>query len=312
MLTNDTITFGKYKGNNISRVLRDRKYCEWLVNQEWFKENYEFLYNMVEKYKPKTYFFSSITTSDNFIKDYVFFNLISLTELEIELSECDKSCYEYYLKIIKNLRERILTRLENEDENPYDIKAPVNWLKAFEKEYIISREDFKDFLQAYELPNIPYIIEDIKKEGGIEYKGAKSFKIAKARSKAQEEWWEIMLKDKYNEKISMQFKYEKCIFDMININTKTIFECKLGLKDFDDTQYIKYKKALKDYRIVYLVDYDSVVVMEKETIYCLEPDKYIKYLVSLTKKTKKTKFDEILINFNIEKIDNISSMFGLT
>ena len=54
-----------------------------------------------------------------------------------------------------------------------------------------------------------------------------------------------MLKDKYNEKISMQFKYEKCIFDMININTKTIFECKLGLKDFDDTQYIKYKKALK-------------------------------------------------------------------
>ena len=104
----------------------------------------------------------------------------------------------------------------------------------------------------------------------------------------------------------MQFKYEKCIFDMININTKTIFECKLGLKDFDDTQYIKYKKALKDYRIVYLVDYDSVVVMEKETIYCLEPDKYIKYLVSLTKKTKKTKFDEILINFNIEKINNIS------
>jgi hypothetical protein len=312
MLTNDTITFGKYKGKTLSLILRDRKYCEWLLNQDWFKENYEYLYNRVQDYKPRTYFVKLIEeeVNDNFIKNYCYFNLVAKEDLEIELSECDYSSYEFYLSMISDLRERVLERLENDEENPYDIKAPVNWLKRFEKEYGIPREDFKEFLEAYELPNIPYIVEDIKKQGGIDYKGAKSFKIAKARSESQEQWWEITLRERYGERLGTQFKYENCIFDMIVIDEKIIYECKLGLKDLDDSQYLKYKKALKEYSIIYLVGYDAILNMEESTIYCLEPEKYIKYLVSLTKKNKLSQFDEVIRYFNIEKVENIYLKFN--
>jgi hypothetical protein len=308
MLTNNTITFGKYKGNNLTRVLRDRDYCKWLLKQEWFMENYEYLYNRIENYKPKKYFFKNIDDTDNFINNYKFFNLVSIAELDLDLSECDITCYSYYLKMVENLRDRILLRMENDEENVFNIKAPINWLKTFEKKYLISREDFKDFLQAYELPNIPYIVEDIKKEGGIEYKGAQSFIIAKKRSKSQEEWWEIILREKYGEKINIQFKFDQCVFDMILIDTKTIFECKLGLKDFNDTQYTKYKKALREYRIIYLVDFDCIVLVEEKKIYCLDCEKYVKYLITLTKKTKLSDFEKILKNFSVEKINSIKEI----
>ena len=303
MLTNQVITFGKYRGNNISQVLRDRKYCEWLLTQEWFRENYEYLFNRVNEYKPIIYFLREDDNFEDFLSDYKYFNLTKPDKLEIELNTCDKLCYEYYLRVINNLKNRILERLENDEENAFDIKAPTHWLKIFEEDYGIPREDFKDFLHAYELPNIPYIIEDIKKQGGIEYKGAKSFKIAKQRSVEQEEWWSIILREKYGENLGTQFKYEQCIFDMIVIEKKIIFECKLGLKDFDDIQYNKYKKALKEYKIIYLVGYDAVVVMEEKTIYTKECDKYNNYILSIASKASLTKFDLILIDFIVKEMD---------
>ena len=51
------------------------------------------------------------------------------------------------------------------------------------------------------------------------------------------------------------------------------------------------------------------MVMEKQCIYCLDTDKYIKYIVNLTRKNKLTKFDELIKSFNIERIDNVSCMF---
>ena len=55
-LEKTSITFGKYKGTTLSRVLRDQDYCKWLLEQEWFQSNYEFLYNRVKEYKPESYF----------------------------------------------------------------------------------------------------------------------------------------------------------------------------------------------------------------------------------------------------------------
>ena len=37
--------------------------------------------------------------------------------------------------------------------------------------------------------------------------------------------------------IGTQFKYQKCIFDFICIPKITIYECKLGLKDFNEEQF---------------------------------------------------------------------------
>ena len=308
LLDQDTITFGKYKGSVLSRVLRDRNYCKWLVEQDWFKNNYEWLYNRVKEYNPTIYFFNTDKLElKDFISSYEYFNLTPVEQLKIELSSVDKTCYEYYLKVTLEIKERIYHRLENDEENPYDIKAPTNWLKRFELESGIPRSDFKEFMEAYDFPNITSIIERIKKEGGIEYKGAQSFKIAKSRSENQEKWWEQLLKSKYGEKIGSQFKYENCIFDFLNISTKTIFECKLGLKDFDEAQHIKYRLALKEYRIIYLISTDCVIDMERRCVYTTNPDKY---QLSIPALKDNNWLCSLIETFDLIEIEDISTLFG--
>ena len=56
MLTSDSITFGKYKGFTLGHVLKDRGYCSWLLEQDWFQNGYEYLYNRIKEYKPLVYF----------------------------------------------------------------------------------------------------------------------------------------------------------------------------------------------------------------------------------------------------------------
>ena len=200
--------------------------------------------------------------------------------------------------------------MENEEENVWDIKAPSKWLKSFEKETGIQRSDFKDFIDSHELLNIPYIIERVKKEGGVEYNGAKSFKIAKARSESQELWWEEILKRKYGESIGAQFKYENCIFDFINISTKTIFECKLGLKDFDEAQHNKYRAALKEYRIIYLISKDCVIDIGNQMIYTTIIEKYRNYLLSIPTMKNPNWFHSLIQQFDITEVTDLTSLFG--
>jgi hypothetical protein len=200
--------------------------------------------------------------------------------------------------------------MENDEENAFDIKAPTNWLNKFEKDCGIPRTEFKDFINAYGLPNIPYIIEDIKKEGGIEYKGAKSFLIAKARSEEQEKYWEQILKSKYGENIGTQFKYEKCIFDFINIITNTIFECKLSLKDFNEEQHIKYKLTLNKYRIIYLISRDCVIDMERGKIYTTNKDYYLLYLQQIVLMKESSYLDKIIMDFEIVLVEDLYSLFS--
>lgn len=308
LLDQDTITFGKYKGSVLSRVLRDRNYCKWLIEQDWFKNNYEWLYNRVKDYNPAIYFINSDKLeSKDFISSYEYFNLIPVENLNIDLIPVDKTCYEYYLKITLEIREKIYQRLENDDENPYDIKAPTNWLKRFEIECGIPRNDFKEFMEAYDFPNITSIIERIKKEGGIEYKGAQSFKIAKSRSESQEKWWEQLLKSRYGEKLGTQFKYENCIFDFLNISTKTIFECKLGLKDFDEVQHIKYRLALKKYRIIYLISIDCVIDMERRCVYTTNPDNYQVLIPALRDNNW---LCSLIETFDLIEIEDFLTLFG--
>jgi len=309
MLTSDSITFGKYKGFTLGHVLKDRGYCSWLLEQDWFQNGYEYLYNRIKEYKPLVYFLKDINECGEFLEVYPYFNLYTTEEIGLPLTQCEKSCYGYYLKMVNLLKDKIYQRMENDEENPFDIKAPTNWLKNFEKECGIPRNDFKEFISAYELPNIPYIIEDIKKQGGIEYKGAKSFLIAKARSVDQEKWWEEILKSKYGEDLSTQFIYNKCIFDFINISTNTIFECKLGLKDFNEEQHTKYKLTLNKYRIIYLIGKDCVIDMEKRKIYTTNSEYYVLYLQQIL--LKQTNYlDNLIIDFEIVDIDDLSTLFG--
>jgi hypothetical protein len=315
------ITVGKYKGKYLKDLLRDRNYCQWLLQQDWFKESYEFLYNKVKDFDPKIYFhenkndkmeIENVGDDESFIKDYKYFNLIPLDELKIELSENEKICYKFYLKTIEELKNKIEVRITkkivDDSVNIYDITSPSKWLQVFEKETLISREDFKEFINAYELPNITTIIEEIKKYGGLEYKGSQSYKIAKKRSSDQEMFWEDILKVKYKDHLGTQFKYEDCIFDFIHIPTNKIFECKLNLKDFNEKQFNKYQVTLDKYNIVFLIGRDCVIDIDMETIYTTNIKEYLLYQCNIPLLANPSKFDDIIFNFDVHEVDDIKEV----
>lgn len=305
-LQQDVITFGKYKNNTLDCILKDRSYCTWLLKQDWFRNNYEYLYNRVQEYEPLTYFLKKPEDTGDFVDRYQFFNLKCVNDIEIKLTEEDKNCYNYYLKMVDELKKKIQDKVNKNEDNVYDIKAPCKWLKRFEDETGLKRDDFKIFITSYELPNIPYIVERIKKEGGIEYKGAQSFNIAKKRSLDQESYWEGILKKKYGEDLGAQFKYNNCIFDFINISTNTVFECKLGLKDFDLSQYKKYRIALEKFRIVYIIGKDAVINMEENVIYTVDDEKYISYQVGIISGKYTGLFNEEIKQYMIVHVDDLS------
>ena len=312
-LKSDSITFGKYKNGTLSQVLRDRPYCKWLLKQEWFKNNYEYLCNRVEEYDPLKYFLLDVKNESGieftFEEQYEYFNLCPIDDLQILLSEDDKKCYEYYIQTVDELKDKIYNNIDEGEDNPYNIKAPCRWLKKFEKHYGLKRDVFKDFINSHELSNITTIVERIKKEGGIEYKGAQAFNIAKKRSLEQEAYWENILKEKYGEDLGIQYKFNGCIFDFINISTNTIFEAKLGLKDFHVEQYNKYRTALEKYRIVYLIGYDGVINIQEKVIYTTNVDKYVVYQYGILSSKHTGLFDKEIQEYMIIQVEDLSTLF---
>jgi len=306
------ITFGKYKDKDLKEMLKDRKYCSYLIKESWFRESYQYLYNQVSNYDPKIYFFpETLSETEDFCKDYKYFNLTSVDNIKITLSDKEKFCYSFYLEMIQKVKKDLEVNFLTEKENPFDIKAPSKWLKSLEekgKDLGVTRNDFKEFLSSYELENLTSIIEEIKSKGGIEYKGAKSYKIAKKRSSEQEEFWEKILKEKYDDMIGTQFKYHKCIFDFICIPKITIYECKLGLKDFNEEQFNKYQETLEKYNIIFLIGMDCVINMDMETIYTNDIKKYILYQCQIPLLKNPSKFDDIIFDFDIYEVNDLTTV----
>ena len=305
------ITFGKFENRYLKDMLRDRKYCVWLKEQDWFKTSFEYLYNSINNYNPQEFFFDKKRDNiGDFMSDYKYFNLLAMESVlgSIPLDEKEIKCYNFYLEMIKNLKNRIEIRKLASEKNPYDIKAPVKWLQVFETESKIPREEFKEFLYAYELPNLTTIVEDIRKEGGLEYNGGKSYTIGKKRSSDQENFWGAQLKNKFGEEVSSQYPYLNCIFDFIHIPANTIYECKLGLKDFNEEQYVKYESIMNRFNIVYLIGYDCVINMDLETIYTTDLMKYVLYQCNIPTMKTISKLDEIIFDYDIAEIDDLSSV----
>ena len=275
-LTEDSITFGRYKGKTVNDMLRDREYCTWFLKQEEFRERYEYIYNRVKIHKPRSLFLPEIKqetktdTVENFIASFYIFNLPAVNKVELS-KDTDRTCYSFYLTVIEDIKQRLLNCPY---KNFFEIKAPNNWLKKFENEHKLDRIVFKDFLTAHELPNIPSVIEEMKACGGLVYKGAKSFLIAKERSLKQERYWSDLLKEKYGDKITLQHKIDECIYDALDIPNNILYECKLNLKDFNEKQHEKYKKAREKYRFVYLIDFDCIIDITNSVIYTDNTEKY--------------------------------------
>lgn len=314
-LSLDLITFGKFENKSLKEMLRDRKYCGWLLEQDWFKTQYPFLFEKMEKYDPKVFFFPKDTKEEiinnnheDFLTNYKYFNLIEEDDLTIKLTENEMKCYKFYLDIIQDIKTKFKVRILKKERNPYDIKAPNKWLIAFETQTKLHRDDFKEFLSAYELPNLPIIIEDIRKLGGLEYNGGKSYAIGKKRSGEQELFWEGVLKAKYTNQICTQFKFGPCIFDFINISSNTIYECKLALKDFNEDQFKKYEMTLKKYNIIYLIGRDAVINMDLETIYTNDFKKYLLYQCNIPLLKTSSYFDKIIFEYDIQEVENLTEL----
>jgi hypothetical protein len=314
VLTENDITFGKYKDLTLTELLKDREYCGWLLKQDWFERQYEYLYNRVKMYVPIDFFVTPKAliweelNKENFLEYYKYFNLYGLNELKIELSDAHKTCYSFYLSTIENLKDKIIN---NKYVNRFDIKAPTSWLMSFEKSTGISRDVFKEFLSAYDLPNVPYIVEDIKKMGGIEYKGAKSFIIAKEKSLAQEKFWEDILKKKFGEDISVQYKLDKFFFDFIHIKSHTLYECKLALKDFNLEQHNKYMmtEKLPYASLVYLIGRDCIINIKERVLYTTKGEEYSSYILNIPLMKNASKFDNLIHTFTIKEIQNVEDYF---
>lgn len=314
-LHEDSITFGKYKGLTLTELLRDRGYCKWFLEREDLAEKYSYIYNRIAEYSPQKFFLTTQRfdieknlkcSMGEFLRKYHWFNLLPLEEVKTELKESEKTCYSYYLELIGELREKII------GAGSYNIKAPVKWLKKFETKYEMSRDVFKEFLSAYELPNITYIVEDIKKMGGVQYNGARSFLIAKKKSLDQEDYWQEILKKKYGEDVNSQFQFDQggrtCFFDFIRIADEVLYECKLGLKDFNEDQHQKYMMILGYYSIIYLIGRDGVVNIGKKTIYTTHPDKYTAYINHIPDMKAPSKFDNLITDFKIELVEDITTV----
>lgn len=305
------ITFGKYNSKSIDDVLKDRSYCKWLLQQEFFKNNYEYLYNRVKEFDPKIFFFSPIELEGSFIDTYKYFNLTPIDKLQISLTENELICYKYYLNMIYNFKQKIKDNIEQSKPNPYDIKAPVNWLNNFEKETKLSRDEFKKFINCYELNNLPYIIKDIKEQAGISYHGADIYNIVKERSLKQEAFWEKILKEKYGEDIGSQYKYDNSVFDFINISKKILYECKLNLKDFNIKQYDKYVKATKGtYEMIYLISDDCILNITKQVIYTKNVEKYQNEIVKLCTSNITNSFLNTLLECMFIETESIVEIFN--
>lgn len=319
-LDEKTITFGKYKDLTLDQLIRDRKYCMWLLQQEWFPKQYEYLYNRIRQHNPKQYFLptatstptTTATTTDNnntlekFLTDYEYFNLRPLSDLKISLSSNERKCYRFYLEVIAMLKDKIEYNMNG---NPYDIKAPSSWLNNFEKKYTLSRDVFKEFLVAHDLPNITTIVEEIKKRGGVEYNGSRAYLIAKEKSVRQEKFWEDVLKKMYGEDIGVQYKYNKCIFDFLHIRTNTLYECKLGLKDFNEEQHRKYMLTMGSFSLVYLISTDCIVDLSLKTVFTTDPEQYQTYLRSVPHMKEPSKFDSVIQRFRVVRLPSMETYF---
>ena len=78
---------------------------------------------------------------------------------------------------------------------------------------------------------------------------------------------------------------------------------KLNIKDFNDNQYNKYLLILGNFRILYLIDRDCVVDIEKKSLYVLDDIKYAYYRSQIPLLKNMNKFEEMIMDFEIVKVN---------
>lgn len=316
-LTVDTVTFGKHKGSTLQTLLKDRQYCGYLLSQDWFKESYTYLHARIEEHRPLDYFLHQVEEEDKSAelvfryRPFLLKTVEDVRESSLCLTPEELQCYAWYREAVSKLRDKVKDRVRLGVSDPYNIKAPPKYLQKFEEETGLKREALKEFQASYDLRGITSIVEDMKKEAGIDFKATKGFIIAKERSDKQEKFWSKVLKNYYKEHVSEQFKLDNCKFDFINIRTNTIFEAKLGFKDFNEKQYLKYKLILDRFKLVYLIGETTLIDLSKGVIYTTDYASVIEHQVNIPLSEKSTYLDEMIFDFEIEPVTAVEEALAL-
>jgi len=316
----DVVPCGKYKGQLVEQMLRDRPYCRWFLSVADFEARYPHIYSAVRDFRPLEFFIDPARRSEgDFLTTFAYFNLVPPASMSVPLSETEQKCYTYYFTFIQEIKQTIKERLDagHAPITAFNIAAPKQWLKNFEAQTGLDREQLKEFLGAYELPNATSIITEVKAQAGVEYKGGQTFKIARANSKAQELFWQEILTEKFGNDICCQFNFQKvyedvaletCIFDFINIRQKRVYECKLGLKDFNKRQYEKYVSSLgSSFKFFFLIDRDCVFDVSSARIYVIDKNKFDQYIQAmLRRKAKLNELEKLACESVVVQVNDIS------
>lgn len=99
---NQALTFGKYRGQPVSVLAGDKSYCDWLVNQDWFRQKYQNVYNVIinnfskPEDTPEHNSLQAMFLDEDFVKKFAFKYLLRGQCLRDSISIKDN--LEYSLK----------------------------------------------------------------------------------------------------------------------------------------------------------------------------------------------------------------------
>ena len=86
---------------------------------------------------------------------------------------------------------------------------------------------------------------------------------------------------------------------------------KIDLKDFDKNQYKKYKVALDEFKIVYLIGKDCVIHLTTKHIYTTDLEKYQLYILNIPSLKLPSYLDIMILEFEISKVEDTTNYISL-
>ena len=99
---NQALTFGKYRGQPVSVLAGDKSYCDWLVAQDWFRQKYQNVYNVIinnfskPEDTPEHNSLQAMFLDEDFVKKFCVLSQLSGTG-RIEKIEFERNGWDVYL-----------------------------------------------------------------------------------------------------------------------------------------------------------------------------------------------------------------------
>ena len=147
------IPFGKLKGKDITHLLNDHTYCEWVVAQPWFKEKHSRIYNIVvNRNDPSKE--STPTPEHNRIQ-----NLFLKTDFQYKLIQ--------YLGYLRNTRTKIEEDTLKDNNWVYKKFFPDKWWSNVNVEIEFEAENNWDIVMEFNKYSVIDIPVDIKYIEGV-------------------------------------------------------------------------------------------------------------------------------------------------